>query len=269
MHAFLLAAVLALPLQAPPSQPAQVVQTKAAAVASPQGSKVWIGREREFEQFISTAPFDRVERVPVGVTHPLHAFFAPGGLVAGVAFKPLPPGRQSGYYESYKSEIAAYLLDKMLGLGMVPPTVERKYKGEEGSAQLWVEHCRLLKTVDTARAPDPAGWNRQVYRQRVWDNLIGNIDRNQGNLLIDDEWNLVLIDHSRAFTSTPRMPFQMTRIDREFYARLQSLTKDDVQRQLGDLLADGSGPLLNRRNMIVKHFQKLIAKQGEAAVLVP
>ncbi len=269
MHAFLLAALLALPLQASQS-PAPVVQASAtASVATSHGSKIWIGREAEFEKFISTAPFERVEKVPVGVTRPMHAFFPAGGLAAGVAFKPLPPGRQSGYYESYKSEIAAYILDKMLGLGMVPPTVERKYKGEEGSAQLWVENCQLLKAVDTSKAPNPAAWNRQVYRQRVWDNLIGNIDRNQGNLLIDDQWNLVLIDHSRAFTSTPRLPFQMTRIDREFYARLQSLTRDEVQQQLGDLLPDGPGPLLNRRNMIVKHFKKLIEKQGEAAVLVP
>jgi hypothetical protein len=247
-----------------------VVQASAGAIVAPaHGSKIWIGREHEYEEFISTAPFDRVEKVPVGVTHPMHAFFVPGGLVAGVAFKPLPPGRQSGYYESYKSEIAAYILDKMLGLGMVPPTVERKYKGDVGSAQLWVEHCRLLKAVDTSQAPDLAAWNRQVYRQRIWDNLIGNIDRNQGNLLIDDSWNLVLIDHSRAFTSTPRLPYQMTRIDRELYARLQALTQKDVERQLGDLLPDGAGPLLNRRNMILKHFKKLIEKEGEAAVLIP
>jgi hypothetical protein len=268
MHAFLLAAFLALPLQSSPAQP-PVVQASAAAVAPAHGSKVWIGHERELEEFIATAPFERVEKVPVGVTHPMHAFFASGGLVPGVAFKPLAPGRQSGYYESYKSEIAAYVLDKLLGLGMVPPTVERKYKGETGSAQLWVEGCRLLKAVNTSDAPNPAAWNRQVYRQRVWDNLIGNIDRNEGNLLIDDDWNLVLIDHSRAFTSTPRMPFKMTRIDRELYTRLQSLTKEEVREQLGDLLPDGPGPLLNRRNMIVKHFQKLIARQGEASVLIP
>ena len=36
-----------------------------------------------------------------------------------------------------KSEIAAHELDKLLGLNMVPPTVERRYKGDMGAAVMW------------------------------------------------------------------------------------------------------------------------------------
>ena len=63
-------------------------------------------------------------------------------------FKPLQPGKVHGFFESYRAEIAAYELDKLLGLSMVPPTVERKVKGETGSAQMWVDDVVLLKTKD-------------------------------------------------------------------------------------------------------------------------
>jgi len=255
--------------QAPPAGSAAVVPATATAPVTPTGSKVWLGHEPEYETFLKDTKIDRLEKVPIGVTAPRRGYFPPGGLAASAVFKPLKPGRSSGYYESYKSEIAAYELDKMLGLGMVPPTVEKIAKSEVGSAQLWVESCVLLKERDTAKAPDVGRWNRQVYRQRVFDDLIGNIDRNQGNLLIDPEWNLILIDHSRAFTNTQLLPFPLTRIDREFLQRLRSLTKDDVNARIGKLLPDGAGPLIARRDRIVKQFDKMIKERGEAAVLIP
>lgn len=243
--------------------------TATSTAPKPTGSKVWIGREAEFEEFLASAPIERIEQIPVGVTKPQRAFLAPGGLAASLVFKPLTPARKSGYWESYKAEIAAYELDKLLGLGMVPPTVERRIGGKLGSAQLWVDNCVLLKDRDTTKAPNIGAWNRQVYRQRVWDNLTGNIDRNQGNLLMDEAWNLILIDHSRAFTSTTRMPFEMRRIDREFLERLKALDEATVKERLGKWLFDGPKPLLKRRDRIVEHFEKLIARQGELAVLIP
>ena len=98
---------------------------------------------------------------------------------------------------------------------MVPATVERRIEGELVSVQLWVEGCT---PVEGAQAPERAGPDAGTARSSasaLFDNLIANIDRNAGNLLIDDQWNLVLIDHSRAFTGGT-MPFekQMTRIDR-------------------------------------------------------
>ena len=267
--AALLVALTAVADQAPQTQTAVVPATSVSAPSS-AGAKIWVGREAEFEEFLKAAPITRIEEVPIGVTKPMRAYFEPGGLVASVVFKPLQPGRsKGGYFESYKSEIAAYELDKLLGLGMVPPTVERRAKHDLGSAQLWVEHCVWLKTKDPNTSGDIARWNRQVYRHRVWDNLTGNIDRNEGNLLVDPQWNLILIDHSRAFTSTTKMPFPMTRIDRPFYEKLKALTEDDLKTHLDGLLFDGPKSVLKRRDLIVKHFEKLIKEKGEAAVLIP
>ncbi len=251
------------PAQAPPR-----IESVPGAPIAVEGSKNWLGRESEFEAFLKQAKVERVDDVPVGVTKPKRAFVTPGGLAASFVFKELMPGRKSGFFESYKSEIAAYELDKILGMGMVPPTVERKYDGVTGSAQLWVEHCTLLRDNDTTKAPDPGAWNKQVYRQRVWDNLTANIDRNQGNLLMDQAWNLILIDHSRAFTASMTMPFPMTKIDKEFYTKLKALDEATIKERLGKWLFDGPKPILKRRDKIIEHFDKLIAQYNEAAVFI-
>jgi hypothetical protein len=266
MTAVLLLLTLAGGPAAQSAAPPPAATISAAATRAGSG-RIWVGREAEIEAFIGAAPIERFEDIPVGVTKPRRGFFAAGSPVASVAFKVLPPRRSGGFFENYKAEIAAYKLDRLLGLGMVPPTVEKRVKSEIGSAQLWVEECEFLKNRAGQQAPDTAAWNRQVYRQRVWDNLIANIDRNAGNLLVDSEWNLVLIDHSRAFTSTGKMPFPMTRIDRTFLERLRSLSEDELRTHLKGLLFDGPKSLLKRRDKIIEVFDKRIQQYGEAAVL--
>lgn len=260
---------LSLLLVLPPAPQPAHPQKAPAAKAQPKTSKIWIGRYAEFEEYLRTAAFERFEDTDVGVTRPRHGFFAPGGLAGGATVKNLPPRRQRGFFESYKSEIAAYKLDRLLQLDMVPPTVERRVDGDLMSVQLWVDDVDTIKHVQEKKlhAPNPASWNRDVYRQRVFDNLVANIDRNQGNLLLDPIWNLILIDHSRAFTAIPTMPFPMTKIDRDFYEKLKALDETTLKARLGKLLYYGPKPLLQRRDEIVKVFQDKIAQYGEAAVL--
>ena len=111
------------------------VLAQAPAAAS---AKTWADRTQEIEAYLRSADVVSMEDVSVGVTHPRRAQLAPGGPVSEIAWKALKPGRYQGYWESYKSEIAAYELDKLLALGMVPPTVEKHIKGEVGAAVMWV-----------------------------------------------------------------------------------------------------------------------------------
>jgi len=244
------------------------VSAQAPAPAS-VGAKTWVGRYAELEEYLRTAPIERVEDVPLGVTKPKRAFFAPGGPVASVSFKHLPMGRHGGFWDAHQSEIAAYELDRLLGLDMVPVTVERRVGSELASVQMWVEGCRMIKDVDQAACPNPVEFAKQVCRQRVFDNLVANIDRNAGNILVDGQWDIILIDHSRAFASNA-MPFEkeMTRIDREMFARLKALDEAGLMKTVRPWVL-GDGPvrdILKRRDKIVAHFEKLARKRGEAAV---
>jgi hypothetical protein len=264
------ASCLAVPLSAGQAPAPQAATPSAPAVApATAGAKIWLGRDAEYEEYLRTAPIERVTDIPVGVTKPKRAFFAPGGLVGSVVVKHLPMGRRAGFWEAYKSEIAAYEMDRLLSLDMVPVTVERKVQGELASIQLWVEGCRLLKDLDQSACPRPIDWAKQVCRQRAFDNLIANIDRNAGNILVDGEWNLILIDHSRAF-GNDKMPFvkEMTRIDREMFGRLKALDEAGIMQRVRPwLLDDGMArAILKRRDKIVAAFETLARERGEAAV---
>jgi hypothetical protein len=235
----------------------------------PSGSREWLGREAEVEEFLRTAPIERLEALDVGVTGPKRAFFAPGGLAASAAVKILRPGFRGAFFESYKSEIAAYELDRLLGLGMVPVTVARRIEDHEASVQLWVRG-RLLSEIGRQTPPNPAVWSRQVRRQRLFDALIANIDRTAENILVDEDWDIVLIDHSRAF-AVDTMPFeeQITRIDRPLFEALKALDGATLGERVRPWLFDDKAlrALLGRRDKLVGRLERLIEERGEAVVL--
>jgi len=146
--ALLLAPASAAPAQAPAAAPATAC------------AKAWLGHEAEYEELLRTADVTRIEKLKIGVTSPRCAFVAAGLLFERMAWKTLKPGMYRGFYESYRSEIAAYELDKLIGLGMIPPSVERRIKGEVGAAILWSRTCgagtSVQTSADTTRGPGPA-----------------------------------------------------------------------------------------------------------------
>jgi hypothetical protein len=109
-----------------------------------------------------------------------------------------------------------------------------------------------------------------VRRYRVFDALIANIDRTAENILIDDDWNVILIDHSRAF-AVDTMPNekQITRIDRELFTAIKALDEETLRERLRPwLFNDGAlRDLLGRRDKIVAKLERLIEERGEAVVL--
>jgi hypothetical protein len=256
-------------------QPARAGVTPAAAPAvALSSSKIWVGRYKEFEDFLRAAEIDRTTNVSTGVLGIKRAYFKPGGLAVSGALRRIPPGKYDGFFESYKSEVAAYKLDRVLELDMVPPTVARTYNGENVSLQLWTQNMKMLKEVQEQKLrPSPASlesYNFQLRRQKVFQNLVGNIDPNQGNILFDPVWNVVLIDFSRAFTNTRVLKFEATTIDRPFLDRLKALDRDTVRREIGDLIEGGAvDALLVRRDDIVKAFEKLAKQKGDAQVFLP
>jgi hypothetical protein len=105
---------------------------------------------------------------------------------------------------------------------------------------------------------------------KMFDHLSGNIDRNQGNLLYDAEYHIILIDHSRAFTDVvdmTRFPKYLF-VDPTLWERMQSLTLETVQPALGKWLSKGMLlAMLQRRDRMKVEIDKLVATRGPAVWL--
>lgn len=235
-------------------------------------AKTWLERREALEDYLRTAEVVKMEDIPVGVTKPRRAYLAPGGLTDRMAWKTIRPGIYSGYWESYKSEIAAYELDKLLGLEMIPPTVERRVQGDLGAAVMWVSPIKSFKDLGgppSAPADKLAAWSRQLIRAKMFDNLICNIDPNLGNWLVDPSWNLILIDHTRSFTTKKDMVHQLTRVDRELWDRMKALTVESLTPALEKWIGKREiGAMIERRDRLQGVIDKLVAAKGEAAVFV-
>jgi len=241
-------------------------------VAEAASARTWLDRRQALEDHLRTAEVVKMEDIGLGVTKPRRAYLAPGGPVDRMAWKTIRPGIHSGYWESYKSEIAAYELDKLLGLEMIPPTVERRVQGDLGAAVMWVAPIKSFKDLG-GPPPGPADklgfWNRQLIRAKMFDNLIANIDPNLGNWLVDPSWNLILIDHTRSFTTKKDMVHQLTRIDLELWDRMKALTVESLTPVLEKWIGNREiRAIIERRDRMQAVIDKLVAAKGEAAVFV-
>jgi hypothetical protein len=251
IHGFVVVCTASLLAQAPPAQSA----------------RTWVERTAEIEAYLKSAAVVDMEEIGVGVTRPRRAKLAPGGPVEAIAWKPIRPGRYSGYWESYKSEIAAYELDKHFGLHMTPPTVEKRVQGELGAAIMWVSPTRSFKDLGgvpgQGKVPGPppaqiAAWMRQITRAKMFDNLVGNTDPNLGNWLVDPAWNLILIDKTRAFTSTRNLYHDISVIDADLWAKMEALDEPTLTTVVGEWL-DRSAirGILERRDRMKQVVAKL------------
>jgi len=253
-----------------PPEPKAAVQASEPAASPLPCAKIWLGHEAEYEELLRTASVTKMEKLEIGVTHPRCAYLEPGLPFKRMAWKALKPGTYQGYYESYRSEIAAYELDKLIGLGMIPPTVERHIQGEAGAAVLWVENVRNWDVSHPVAGPDAKAWARQWVRLRMFDQLSGNIDRNQGNLLYDSEYDIILIDHSRALREVVDLNrfHKYSHVDPELWERMQALTMEAMQPTLGKWISKGMlYAVLDRRDRMKKQIDKRLAAEGPSVWL--
>ena len=240
----------------------------------------------KWEEFLKTAKVvaQIQQTARLAVTNPWTLTLDKDGITRKALWKN-PEGRLKGSIEGWKWEIAAYNLDKYLGLNMVPPTVERRFHGDRGSCQIWTDCKMNLRTKTNEKIKTPSykvfWWNRATYLQRAFDSLIANEDRHMGNILITEDWAMILIDHSRSFRSskkhTKRLIYglkgisgekPMKQLPRKFVEKLKSMDFELVKGIVGEYLQDKEiQAMLLRRDIILKEIGILIKETGEDTVL--
>ena len=222
------------------------------------------------EAFLLTARIVNTRSVSKGVTGTVKATLTDGTLTHDASIQVIdefksrfetPFGSEMNFKDSWKFNVAAYKLDRLLGLNMVPVTVERLFHNSGGSFTWWVDDV-LMDEGDRRkkkiRAPDLDNWNRQKHSVHVFDQLIFNTDRNLGNLLIDKNWQIWMIDHSRCFRTLTslREPKYLEQCDRQLIEKLRGLTHDILRKELGRYLtAQEISGLLGRRDRILEIFE--------------
>jgi hypothetical protein len=255
-----------------------------AALALPA---VQVIQGQEVEEFLKKGRLIAREPLGAGVTGSLKVTVQRGDAKQFAVLKIVDqkrPGLQPNaagemeldFQDSWRTEIAAYELDKLLGLGMVPATIEREspYENKPASLQLWVE-ASLSEEKRRQKAiipPDPQKWADQLSKMTMFDALIYNMDRNPGNLLITDNFDVRLIDHSRSFRPNAelRNKEDLTRFSRSVLAKIQTLNQAAIGKKLGDYLTlsqiDG---LIKRRQLILDRAREMAKQYGENAVYFP
>jgi len=242
----------------------------------------------KWEDFLKTAKVVAQRQLSgaEAVTSPWVLTLEKDGVQHRALWKNVLGERVGGFKETWKGEIAAYRLSRLLGLHMVPATVEREFQSDRGSCQIWVDAWNTMETI-LKKKLNPKGikvntFSRALFLQRAFDNLISNEDRHQRNYLIMDDWRMILIDHSRSFRTTKKFTtkliydekfkegptFIMAELPRAFVEGLKALTPEVIRTAVGEYLTDEEiTATMTRRDLIIAWLDKRIAELGEMKVI--
>jgi hypothetical protein len=146
---------------------------------------------------------------------------------------------------------------------MVPVSVERKWDYHDAAFTWWLDDVMMDEQERLKRKeepPDVVAWNQQMQMVRMFDELIANVDRNLGNLIITRDWHLWPIDHTRGFRNNHdlRKPANVTRADRGVVERMKALDKEALRHATSKYLTTFQiDALLARRDAVVKRLDSL------------
>ncbi len=251
--------------------------------AAPDEGRLPFCSDAEVLEFLREAEIVAARDIGTGVTKPKKLTLERDGVRAHAVFhdvnvveerKRLANGEVIMYFrDAYENNVAAYELSRLLGLDYIPPAALRHLDGKKGSVQLWIE-----KTVSETERREAGGDNepvtllarRRISDMWVFDNLINNIDRNQGNMLFDESGGFWLIDHTRAFSRSRSLPGpdRIRRVSRRLLNRIRNLDRDLVTKRLGPYLGEFEiAALFKRREKVLTLIDKRLRDIGEEAVL--
>ena len=259
-----------------------VISFARVAGASAREADVASYSDAEREAFLRGGAIVSVKDIGEGVTKPIRAELSWKGVTHGAQIqrvdKALPDffGKDGTVLPSrdcWRFNVAAYRLDRLLQLNMVVPSVSRAYKGSPAAFTWWADDVKGEETQRIKEhwtAPDPERFEQQRAVGRVFDELIMNIDRNLGNMLITNSWQVVLIDHTRAFAPYKdiRNRDNLSRCSRALLAKMSALTTESITKSVGTSLTRTEiMALLARRDRIIAFFNDEQKTKGEQNVL--
>jgi len=239
--------------------------------------------DEQKEAFLLKAQVVKSKPIGKGITSPWRLTLSDGTVTHDAAFVSVDERKavmrfdrgnaEIGFRDTYHYDIAARELAKLIGLGdMIPVTVERNWRGHSGALSWWVpwKWDEEMRWKQNLHPPDVDAWNHQMYKVRVFTELVADADRNLGNLLITEDWRLWMIDFTRAFRlhHILKNPRDLTDCDRKLLEKLRQLDGTEVlARTKPHLTKDEVKAVMARRDKIGAHFEKLITQKGENAVL--
>jgi hypothetical protein len=238
--------------------------------------------KEQIKQFLLTAKVVSSRESSKGITHPPRLTLSDGTVTHDASFQSIDEhkqmaqlgiGSEMNFVDSYKYNLAAYALAELLGIeDMLPVYVERKWKGTTGSLSWWlpVKMDEVERHKQKLTAPDPDAWNNQMYKIRVFDQLVSDSDPNLTNVLIGENWKIWRVDFTRAFrlNKEPKNPKDLVRCDRQLLEKLKLLDANSLTEKTKSYLTkDEVKAVMARRDRIVAQFQKLIAEKNENEVL--
>ncbi|MEZ5364185.1 MAG: hypothetical protein R2748_18065 [Bryobacterales bacterium] len=238
--------------------------------------------DAEMERFLLEADVLNAVELDVGVTHSRKLTLSDGVRTHAAHFQAVDEHKlrhvgktftEMDFRDSYRYNIAAYRLDRLLGLDMIPVSVERAYAGQTGAFTWWIPNTLMMEAERMRRhvkPPNRFAWNHDMYRARLFQELIYNIDPNPGNTIIDKDWRIWLVDFTRSFrrSSELRTPGNIKHVDRRLWQALLALDEDRLREAMDGILFNFEiRALLERRDAIVKLVEERIATQGEQRAL--
>lgn len=215
-----------------------------------------------------------VSEKPLGdfYTKPLRLSFEHQGIKRKAIFKYLDTDpnledkrwkRIGNFADRFIYELAAFELDRLLNLNMIPFTMPYKHNKMNGVLQYWVEDSVSKSDLIKSKSKLSGYCSNDEAKELmvIFDWLIYNEDRNTGNeLYTEDDGQLWLIDHTRAFRVKNNLPEYKrfkpaTYLSDSFREKLLSLDSATLQKKVGNYLNRKQiKSLLTRRDLILKRL---------------
>ncbi len=223
----------------------RVVAQSADEVSAPRDRARQVGRRAQalsaerMEELLRTGEIVSIQKNRQKLTQPKPAVLVTVTDGENTVDAVFSKRRNKGVYPS----VAAYRLDRLLNLEMVPVTVIREVNGAAGSLQFLP--AGLVPEADRAARGDGGGARCSLRDQwpamAVFDTLIYNEGRSSHRILYDPKtWRLILSEHFRSFAASrgrpPHLKYEELIVHAGWQKALKSLSNERLSEELGDVL---------------------------------